>query len=52
VSRELQLFLEDIESACRKVVRYTEGSRRDEVFGDEMRFDAVLHNLGDLTRCR
>ena len=44
MSREVRLFLEDIESACRKIVRYTEGSSRDDVFGDEMRFDAVLHN--------
>lgn len=45
MSRELQLFLEDIESGCRKIIRYTDGLSRDEVFGEEMRFDAVLHNL-------
>lgn len=43
VSRDLRLFLEDIESACRRIIRYTDGSTRDEVFSDEMRFDAVLH---------
>lgn len=45
MSRDLRLFLEDIENACRKIVHYTDGSTREEVFSDEMRFDAVLHNL-------
>jgi uncharacterized protein with HEPN domain len=38
------LFLQDIETACAKIVRYTEGLTRDEVLRDELRFDAVLHN--------
>jgi uncharacterized protein with HEPN domain len=42
VSRETRLFLEDIEKSCAKIVRYTEGLGRDQVFVDEMRFDAVL----------
>lgn len=45
MSREPALFLEDIESACRKIVRYTEGREREEVLRDEMRFEAVLFNL-------
>jgi uncharacterized protein with HEPN domain len=45
VSREALLFLEDIEKSCAKIVRYTEGLERDQVFVDEMRFDAVLFNL-------
>ena len=39
------MFLQDIEQASQKIVRYTEGRERDEVFADEMRFDALLHNL-------
>jgi uncharacterized protein with HEPN domain len=45
VSREALLFLEDIEKSCAKIIRYTEGLERDQVFVDEMRFDAVLFNL-------
>jgi uncharacterized protein with HEPN domain len=45
VSRDPLLFLHDIEQASRKIIRFTEGRERDEVFTDEMRFDAVLHNL-------
>jgi uncharacterized protein with HEPN domain len=45
VSRDPLLFLEDIATACRKVLRYTEGRARDEVFRDEMRFEAILFNL-------
>ena len=45
MSREALLFLEDIEKSCAKIIRYTEGLERDQVFVDEMRFDAVLFNL-------
>lgn len=45
MSRDLLLFLRDIETACRKIARYTEGRHRDELFADEMPFDALLHNL-------
>ena len=45
MSREPALFLEDIENACRKIVRYTEGREREDVLRDEMRFEAVLFNL-------
>ncbi len=45
MSREPLLLLEDIEKASRRIIRYTEGLERDAVFSDEMRFDAVLHNL-------
>jgi uncharacterized protein with HEPN domain len=44
VSRDPLLFLQDIETACAKLARYTEGLSRDEVFANEMRFDAILHN--------
>lgn len=45
MSRDPVLFLRDIETACRKIVRYTEGLDRNEVIADEMRFDALLHNF-------
>ena len=45
MSRDVVLFLEDIEASCAKVISFTEGRERDEVFADAMRFDAVLRNL-------
>ena len=45
VSRDALLFLEDIEAACRKILGYTVGRSRDEVFRDAMCFDAILFNL-------
>lgn len=45
MSRDPLLFLEDIEKSCEKVVRYTEGRSKDQVFGDDIRADAVLLNL-------
>jgi uncharacterized protein with HEPN domain len=45
VSRDPLLFLEDIDTACHKILRYTAGRDRDEVFRDEMRFEAILFNL-------
>jgi uncharacterized protein with HEPN domain len=45
VLRSAVLLLEDIKKSCERIVRYTAGLTRDEVFVDEMRFDAVLFNL-------
>ena len=45
MSRDLLLFLEDIEKSCAKIVLYTAELPRDQVFADEMRFDAILRNL-------
>jgi uncharacterized protein with HEPN domain len=45
VSRDALLFLEDIQSSCSRIVGYTGDRSRDEVFVDEMRFDAILRNL-------
>jgi uncharacterized protein with HEPN domain len=45
VSRDVLLFLKDIEASCAKIIRYTEGLMRDQVFSDELRFDGVLLNL-------
>ena len=43
--RSAVLLLEDIKKSCERIVRYTAGLTRDQVFVDEMRFDAVLFNL-------
>jgi uncharacterized protein with HEPN domain len=45
VSRDPLLFLEDIEKSCEKVVQYTDGRSKDQVFEDDVRTDAVLLNL-------
>jgi len=45
VSRDLLLFLQDIETSCAKIIRYTKGLMRDQAFTDELRFDGVLLNL-------
>ena len=45
MSRDPLLFLEDIEKSCEKVVRYTEGRSKDQVFEDDIRMEAVLLNL-------
>jgi len=45
VSRDLLLFLQDIETSCGRIIRYTAGLERDQVFTDELRFDGVLLNF-------
>jgi uncharacterized protein with HEPN domain len=45
VSRDAVLFLADIQTSCSKIARFTSGRTRDEVFADELRFDAILRNL-------
>jgi len=45
VSRDLVLFLVDIEKSSAKIVRYTRGLERQDVMADEMRLDAILRNL-------
>lgn len=45
MSRDPVLFLEDIEKSCSKILRFSAERSRDEVFADELRFDAILLNL-------
>ena len=45
MSRDPLLFLEDIEKSCEKVLQYTAGRSKDQVFEDDIRADAVLLNL-------
>jgi len=39
------VFLEDIKKSCEKVVQFTKGRSKDQVFKDDIRADAVLLNL-------
>lgn len=45
MSRDLMLFLEDIEAACASIQEYTDGLSQSDVLEDKMRFEAVLMNL-------
>jgi uncharacterized protein with HEPN domain len=45
VLRSSLLLLEDIKKSCERIVQFTAGLTRDQVFTDGMRFDAVLFNL-------
>jgi uncharacterized protein with HEPN domain len=43
--REWKLFLKDIEKSINKILNYTKGLNRQEFFGDDKTFDAVMRNL-------
>ena len=45
MSREPIHFLEDIESACSNIIKYSCDLTQDEVFSDQMRLDAILMNF-------
>lgn len=45
MSREYRLYLDDIRSACEKIVRYTHGMDLDAFVHDDKTFDAVARNL-------
>lgn len=45
MSRDLRLFLEDIATACRRIIRYCGGLTFAEFRQDEKTFDAVVRNL-------
>lgn len=45
MSREERLFVEDIRDCCEKVLRYTNGLDAEQLFEDEILFDAVMRNL-------
>ena len=45
MSRDPLLFLEDIEKSCEKVLKYTEGRSKDQVFEDDIRADAVERDV-------
>ncbi len=45
MSRSPVEFLADVEEACTRIVEYTKGMDRDQLFSDRLRLDGVLHNL-------
>ena len=45
VSRDARLFLQDIERACERILRYVGDRSRDEVLGDDLVLDGVLMNF-------
>ena len=45
MSRDLELYLDDIEASCEKVLRYTAGMDRAAFLADERTYDAVVRNL-------
>ncbi len=45
MSRDHRLFLEDMQHACEKVIRYTQGFTREKFQQDEKTFDAVMRDL-------
>lgn len=45
MSRNLRLYLEDIERSCAKVLGFTEGLSFEQFQRSDLVYDAVLHNL-------
>ena len=45
MSREPRLYLEDMQTACRKIVHYTAGMSRQDFLRDDKTYDAVIRNL-------
>ncbi len=45
MSRNIQLYLQDISASCAKVLRYTQGMNFEDFVADELTFDAVIRNL-------
>ena len=45
MSRDWRLYLDDMEVACEKVVRYVGSLDREAFLADEKTYDAVLRNL-------
>jgi uncharacterized protein with HEPN domain len=45
MSRDSSLYLEDMQTACRKIVHYTAGMSRQDFLLDDKTYDAVIRNL-------
>jgi len=45
VSRDVILFLEDMQTACEKVIRYVINLKQKQFLKDEKTYDAVVRNL-------
>jgi uncharacterized protein with HEPN domain len=49
MSRDYLLYLEDMQTSCEKILRYTEDIDFDRVAEDERNYDAVIFNFGNFT---
>ncbi len=45
MSRDVNLFLEDMQMACEKVIRYVKNLKQTQFLKDEKTYDAVVRNL-------
>ena len=45
MSRDFRLYLEDVEVACEKIIRFTTGLSASQFAEDEKTLDAVVRNL-------
>ncbi len=45
MSRDYRLYLDDIQDACKKVMRYTRHLNAEQFVDDEKTYDAVVRNL-------
>jgi uncharacterized protein with HEPN domain len=45
MSRDFRLYLEDLQTAAEKVLRYTDGFSFEQFLTDDKTFDAVVRNL-------
>jgi uncharacterized protein with HEPN domain len=45
MSREWQIYLDDIRTACEKILRFTSGMDRNAFFSDERTYHAAVHCL-------
>ena len=45
MSRDYRLYLEDIQTSCAKILRYTGGMNVKKFVGDEKTYDAVVRNV-------
>ncbi len=45
MSRDYRLFLDDIQTACQKILRYAASLTFDQLISDEKSLDAVVRNL-------
>jgi uncharacterized protein with HEPN domain len=45
MSRDYQLYLDDMRESCQKVLRYTQGMTKVQFQADEKTLDAVVRNL-------
>ena len=45
MSRNINLYLDDMRNACEKVIRYVDNLNQQQFVGDEKTYDAVVRNL-------